>query len=83
MKITNFRLTEVIGKNAIDYKFRALVDVETGCLWFKKKEKREIFKHYIGYWHYTETGEMACSNVDNLCRAFVAKNGKELENIEI
>ena len=79
MKISNFRLVEVIGNSAIDWKFRAVVDITTG-LFKKKTTEREVYKDYAGYWYFSDTGEFTPEyKVENLSRAYEAQKGKPLE----
>ena len=82
MKISNFNLIEVIGDNALNWKFRATVDVTTGI--FKKTTtKREIFKNYAGYWYFADNGQFTPKNdVECLVRAFEAKQGENIEQIK-
>ena len=82
MKISNFVLTEVIGSDAIDWKFRATVDVTTRVgffLWKEKVEKRDIYKTFAGSWHFVDSGKFTDGNTaDELARSLEAKTGKRL-----
>ena len=76
MILSNFKLVEVKGKNALDWTYRATVDVTTGAF-FKKTETKEIFKEFAAFWHFTDTGEFTPdSQAEKLVRIFEAKNGK-------
>ena len=79
-KISNFRLVEVIGRNALDWKFRATVDVTTKK-WFREKtETVEVFRKYCGFWFFSETGEIVPNGVNDLVRAYEAHIGKDLSD---
>ncbi len=79
MKISNFRLKEVIGKSASEWKFKATVDVTTG-FFFKKTDTVELFRHYGGNWIYLETGKFTPNDdVEVLERSYTAKQGKDLQ----
>lgn len=83
MKVSNFILQEIIGNSYTSYKFRATIDVTTG--FFKKKtETVEIFKRYAGHWHFVDSGKF-CPDLatDNLCRAYEAKHGNDLEKCPV
>ena len=79
MKIDNFKLVEVLGSNALNWRFKATVDVTTG-IWFKKKtEKKEIFKTYISSWWFSDSGKfLPMDEMSEFERSFMAKEGKEL-----
>jgi len=78
MKISNFELVGMDGNNALNKVFYALVDVETGVLWWKKTERVGIRKEYASNWYFTETGEWCPGyDVDALARAWTAKTGQE------
>lgn len=79
MKIANFRLIEVTGRSATDWKYRATVDVTTGL--FKKKTKTvEVFKNYAGSWFFLDSGKFVLGpDVDEMARSFAGRCGKELE----
>ncbi len=85
MKLNNFELIEVLGDSAIDWKFRAEVDViETRFMFFKKSTRREIFRKYGSSWYFSDTGKSTPNlQAENLVRAYEAKHGKDLENINV
>ena len=73
MKIDNFKLVRVEGKNCLDWVAHATVDVKK---MFKKKETVEVSKRWIGNWFFVETGEFTPRYfVENLERSWEAKNG--------
>ena len=79
MKVSGFELVEVIGDRPLSWKFKASVTVTRKRLFRKPLiEKREVFKTFIGYWHFIDNGECAPDEVDNLSRALEAKQGKDL-----
>lgn len=61
MKLSNFVLTHIKGRNALDLEYFAEVDVvkTTGALWWKKTtlERRGIHRTFMGAWHFTDNGE--------------------------
>jgi hypothetical protein len=82
MEISNFRLVDVLGSNAVNWKFKALVDVTTKKGLFRKREtkEKEVFKAYAGMWYFVESGEYAPgSDVDSLARKLEAEKGKDLQ----
>ena len=84
MKLSNFRLLEVFGKSALDWKFNALVDVEKGVLFFKRKTTVIIHKQYGGTWFFADTGKFTPGyDVEELVRSFVATHGKDLQDCPI
>lgn len=83
MKITNFRLLERIGTNALSWRFKAVVSVKTGFI-FKKTEDREIQKEYACSWVFSDNGEFTPGHdVESLQKSFEAKYMKRIEFIEI
>jgi hypothetical protein len=78
MKLNNFKLTETKGSNALDKEFIADVDVETGLLWWKKTERKQIRRKYCGCWHFVENGEHTPGfQAEKLARAWEAQTGQE------
>ena len=80
MKISNFTLDKVKGTNKfnIDKEYFASVDVETGFLFWKKKERRAIRKEFANHWHFVDTGEWTPGfEVESLARAWKAKTGQD------
>ncbi len=79
MKITNFRLTERVGIDALSWKFKALVEVETG-IFFKKKEDKVIYKEFGCKWVFADTGKCTPNyDVEQLQRKFEAERMETIE----
>lgn len=77
MRMSNFRFEGTKGKSPLDLEFFATVDVETGVLFWKKKERRYIRRKYAGYWHFVDTGEFTPDHqAENLARAWEAQTGQ-------
>lgn len=75
MKLSNFKLIEVIGKNSLDWKAKALVDVTTGLI-FKKTIAREIYRKYASNWSFSHNGEYTPGfQAEALERSYEAGNG--------
>ena len=91
MKISNFKLIEVIKKGIFTREHRATIDVTTGFFenglfgtsFLKKKTiTREIYKQDL-FWFYTDTGiHTPGLIVETLVRSFEAKMGKSLNDME-
>jgi len=80
MKLSNFELIEVTGSSALNFRFRARVDVTT---WLIFKKTREISKVYGGYWFFVDTGKYTPGwEAENLARAFEVRAGKPIEQLE-
>jgi hypothetical protein len=79
MELSNFKLTRKKGTSAIDWEFIAEVDVTTGSLWWKKKERRQIRRVYGGSgWHFVDTGEFTPGfQAETLARAWSAQTGEQ------
>ena len=78
MKISNFTLDKVKGNSAINFEYFASDDVETGFLFWKKKERKAIRREFIGFWHFVDTGELTPDYyVENLARVWKAKTGQD------
>ena len=80
MKIRNFKLKKVTGSSVLNYKFFATVDCTTGRI-FKKTVTREIFKTYVGFWYFSDTGQYTpelC--VERLSRSLEATHGQDLQH---
>lgn len=70
MKLSNF---ELISPDLRAYRYRqAWVDVETGLLWWRRKERRRIaLAPYATYWIFVDTGEYIFnSETERLVRAW-------------
>lgn len=77
MKLSNFKLTETKGKNALDLQYSATVDVTTGFFFWKKTQTRTIRREYCGYWHFADTGKYTPgSQAEELARAWTAQTGQ-------
>lgn len=80
MKITNFKLLQVIGNSEENWKFKASVDVTTRNWFISTTETKEVFKKYGRCWYFVESGEfIPYGPVDQLVRSFEAQKGKELQ----
>ena len=79
MKISDFKLTEVIGSSPLSWRFRASVTV-TIDRFFRKPiiEEREVYKSYAGQWYFSDNGSSTPSKVADLSRALEARQGKDL-----
>mgnify|MGYP001075015646 CR=1 FL=1 len=76
MKLSNFELVETKGKS-FDLEFFALVDVETGVLFWKKKERRMIRRRGLIDWHFVDNGKFApIYQARELARAWEAQTGQ-------
>lgn len=75
MKLSNFRFikTKGVGFKKIHI---AEVDIETGVLFWKKKETKKVACSSGSiYWYFIDTGEYTPDHqVENLRRAWEAKN---------
>lgn len=75
MKLSNFRDYVREGTSALDWRFRAKVDVTTGMLWWKKTETKEIMQQYASFWYFVDTGEWTPDRqAEHLSRAYEAQN---------
>ena len=73
MKLFNFKITEKKG-NPLKETIYAEVDIETGILWWKKKERKRIFKKPLSlFWRFEDTGRYTPrSQAENLATAYEA-----------
>lgn len=77
MRLSNFKLERTEGINAIDWKYFASVDVETGILFWKKKERKLICRQYGGFYFFVDTGKYTPNrDAEELARAFTATTGQ-------
>ena len=76
MNLSNFELVKVTGTGG-NKVYHALVDNETGILWWKKKDRLEIRRESGDYWFFVETGEWAPNSVAAMTRAWKAKTGNK------
>jgi len=78
MILSEFVITHVKGKNAIDWLYLADVTVttESGSLWWKKRnsERRKIARKYAGFWYFVDNGCMCPgSQAEALERSYRAR----------
>jgi hypothetical protein len=81
MKISNFKLVSVCGKNALNWRFKATVDVtdKIGFFSVKKTETKQIYMVSGSDWYFVDTGDFTPGReVENLVRMFEAEKGKDL-----
>jgi hypothetical protein len=82
IKVSNFRLIKVIGTSAINWKFKAVVDVTTKAGIFRKKvtEEREVYRAFGASWRFTDTGEATPGfEVEQLEKVLEAEKEKEIQ----
>lgn len=78
MKLSNFKLTRTEGTSALDKVFFALVEVETGAFFWRRKKHKAIRRVFANYWHFVESGEYTPeSQAETLARAWSAQTGQE------
>lgn len=78
MKISNFKFEKMDGITPLDKVFWASVDVETGLLFWKKKERRRIRRKYADGWCFVDNGEYVPSyQIESLARAYEAQTGQK------
>lgn len=78
MKLSNFRLDRVEGDWIVNRKYFASVDVETGWLFWKKVERKNICRPFGGFYFFVDSGEFApVLEVEKLARSWSAKTGQE------
>ena len=78
MRLSNFKLTKTTGTILGGMTFHATVDVETGMLWWKKKENVEIQRRYTGFWFFVATGRYTPGwQAERLARSWTAMTGQE------
>ena len=82
MKINNFKLVEVIGADASNWKFKATIEVTNIFGLFKKET--EVFKTYTGAWYFVDSGKYVFGpRIDELVKSLEAKKGKSLQHCMI
>lgn len=80
-EFSNFILTEVLGNNAITWKFKATVNVTTKRFLRKPTTiTRPLFRSYVGYWYFTDTGKYVPNEIRDLERRLIAEKGKEIQD---
>lgn len=76
MELSNFVLIRTEGSSVLDYRFFAEVDVETGFLFWKKKERKQIAKDYAQYWVFVDTGKYTPGlQAEELAKSYALKTG--------
>jgi len=77
MKLSNFSLDRRTGDSFSNYLFYASVDVTTGILFWKKTERKEIYRKYGDTWCFVDTGKYTPSfQAEELARAWTAQTGQ-------
>ena len=77
MKFSNFKLEARAGQSYSDYVFYASVDVTTGFLFWKKTERKNIYREYGKNWFFVESGKFTPGfQVEELARSWTAKTGE-------
>lgn len=78
MKLSNFVLTKTEGNSILNYVFFAEIDVETGCLFWKKIERKTIAKKFGNHWFFLDSGKFTPDyKAEELSRAYAAKTGNQ------
>lgn len=78
MKLSNFKLEKTEGKNALNWKFFASVDVSTGFLFWRKTERRNICRHYGDFYFFTDNGKYTPAyQAEALASAWTATTGQK------
>lgn len=78
MKFSNFELLETKGTSPLDWRFFAEVDVETGFLFWKKKQREKIAREYAGYWFFMDSGKSTPGfQVEVLAKVWRVRTGQE------
>lgn len=78
MQLSNFKLEKTEGKNNLDWKFFASVDVTTGFLFWKKTERKQICREWGLHYFFTDTGKYTPdTQAEELARAWTATTGQE------
>ena len=76
MQLSNFVLIRTEGSSPSNYSFFAEVDVETGFLFWKKKERKQIAKDFAGQWAFVDTGQYTPGwQAQELARSYAFKTG--------
>lgn len=57
MKLSDFVLTHTKGDSLLSKEYFAEVSVTTGFLWWKRTERRKIYREIIGFWRFLDSGE--------------------------
>jgi hypothetical protein len=80
MKLSEFVLTHTKGGGLLSKEYFAEVSVTTGFLWWKRTERRKIYREG-GYWSFMDSGEFTPKfQAEALERAYRARESlRELE----
>lgn len=57
MKLSNFKMEKVKKRMGLPLEYFASVDVETGCLFWKKSTRRQIYSDSGLVWYFVDSGE--------------------------
>lgn len=77
MKLSNFKLERTEGNGPLDLVYHASVDVESGFLFVKTKERRRIIRKFAGFWYFVDNGEWVPDKITALARSWTARTGEE------
>jgi hypothetical protein len=78
VKLSNFKLIDSKKDGHFNYKYTAEVDVTTGHLWWRRTERKKIFRERGWYWFFVDTGEYTPgTEVEKLSRAWKAQTGED------
>jgi hypothetical protein len=80
VKISDFRITEVIKGNWGTETIYASVTVESGFLWWKTRECKEVFRESLSNWRFLEDGEHTPNfDVEELHASYKAKEQRRIK----
>jgi hypothetical protein len=78
MKLSEFVLTHTKG-GPLNREYFAEVSVTTGFLWWKRTERRKIYRECIGFWRFLDSGEFTpVLQAERLERAYRARESLRL-----
>jgi len=85
MKISNFKLLEIIDDDKQNIKYVATVDEVIERFMRKSIYKtREIYKETNGYsWCFTDNGEDVPYQINCICKGFEAKNRCKMHEVKL
>jgi hypothetical protein len=76
MKLSKFFMEKTVGSSPLNLGYYASVSVETGFLWWKRTERRDIHRNYVGHWYFVDTGKFTPGfQAEELERAHKAYQG--------
>lgn len=76
MKLSNFKLIET-KRDGILEEYIATVDVTTGFLWWKKTQKRQIWRYSGLFWCFVDNGGFVPEfQADTLALKWTSKTGQ-------